>query len=399
MRPLLALLLLAACTGGGDDTGSGDDTGPQPDASAETDGGGGDTLTVRTFQRVGWHVAEPEAPLWVAVQDGDGAWVVPAPDEDGVYTVAIADPGGRYGAAVACAGGVQVIHATLVEGIEVTFLCAAADPAPTRSITLDVATAGPCVVTIAHPPFNWETVCTTPASTFQNVPSGAYDLVAWSRDLDRVAIVRDLAASSYAVDLESPTTSRASAGARLDVADGTQWFAHFWTDTTMLLVGIGQGPAIYGGFPADLREPEDIHVLTIGAPNAAIRRYLREPTDQDFSAPPLVQTPTVEVTFTGADWEPYLASGFSITVGTWTMSVSTGWLGEASDYGFPRLCDEAGFPSGCADEEATTAAMFTAYRPAMGFVAALPEVLTAQQMPTRARDGLTVAQAMVFDEL
>src|SRR5687767_160672 len=139
MRVLPWLFLLAACTGGGDDTGTGDDTGSDLDASIDdVDGGGGDTLTVRTFLRTGAHVPEPEAPLWIAVQDGDGAWVQPAAADDGVYTVAIADPGGRYGAAIACAGSVQVIHATLVEGSEVTFLCAAADPDPTRSITLDV---------------------------------------------------------------------------------------------------------------------------------------------------------------------------------------------------------------------------------------------------------------------
>jgi hypothetical protein len=355
-------------------------------------------LTVRTFAQTLHPGLTPEDATWVAVQDGGGAatWNV-LPGNAGVYTFDVRNPDGRYGVAVSCpvTGSVQVIHATLVERTTVDIVCGRAGTATPHDMLVNVTTSGPCGVTVTYPTTTWSTQCGI-GNTGQGL-SGPHDLIASTTSgLDRVYIARDVDSPSWAVDLFDATRSRASAGRQVLVSGAENAMVFFYTDSSYHLMATGPGSHTYGGFPSDLREPPDVHLIQAGPFIASTRRYLREPADVDFTSLPIVVAPTVTVSRTAADWETYLASGFQIAFGAWSLAVSTGWLDGATDYTYPRLCDEAGFPGTCADVDPATQWTFTGYKPALSFVAPLPAITAAIGSPLLADDGLTFSSAMAF---
>ena len=73
--------------------------------------------------------------------------------------------------------------------------------------------------------------------------------------------------------------------------------------------------------------------------------------------------------------------------------MSAGWLDGATSYTYPPVCSAPGFPGTCPDADPATEWSFLAYKPVQSFVAALPDILAAEQTPQLGSDGLRYALA------
>ena len=417
---IAAAALLAACDGGtpspGDAGAGGSHSGGSHSGGSHSGGGGGTgggatdggpdakpaTLAITTYRRAGLTPPALENPAWIAFQDGDGAWTAIS-GSAGLHQVPITDAAGRWGVAVVCSGVALVTQATLTESSAFDFACTEPETGATDQLTISFAAPATCAITAFG---NVGTQgCGAPGVI--TVPTGAHDLVGFSLATAgggaplRAYAARDLDVGGQTVDFNSTMFSAAADPVAINTAGGPT-LAQVHTESTTLIYGTTVTSGVIGALPDAIRRPRDIHVVTtLAGPSAAVHHYFRHAVDIDDTALPAAPPPEItSISAASVSWKPYLGSGFATALGPWKMAVSAGWLAGKSQHDLPSgaLC-AAGCPVPCPAVQSGTPYAFMVYRPVQSFAASLPDIVTAQQLPTQARDGLTFSQAAIAGQV
>src|SRR5262249_55939467 len=141
------------------------------------------------------------------------------------------------------------------------------------------------------------------------------------------------------------------------------WSLNFLT-TSAAVVLFGSGSGQYPGVPVALQAPDDVHRLLtsrLSGGSVGVTPYFKAPIDiDDASLLAAAGATVVTGTKTQVTWQPYPVSSSGVRIAGLIISLSTGWLGQATSYTYPRLCDVPGYPLSCVDATTDTNLTFDA---------------------------------------
>ena len=250
-----------------------------------------------------------EAPVWLAVQDGDAAWKQVTPRITGVYDAGFT--ANRGGVAYVSSGGSDLV----VAYGDLTELAMISCPLGTKSINGSVAG-----LTAAEGSDIWLGVPLATANAqrrfqFRDVAEGQQDLFAtrFTRDgnggqiANRLVIRRAQLFTSGSrlptIDFAS-TESFAPAFATVSVANAddaptvgilSSW--HGQASTTLVMYGTAPGPQLYSAVPEDQLRPGELSSLQAFADGQtgvrSATEYFRAPTDRVVTLGPVLSTPVL----------------------------------------------------------------------------------------------------------
>jgi uncharacterized membrane protein len=339
------------------------------------------------------------APVWLAVQDGNGPWTRVTPDVNNSYTFQVSSGRGAIAYVTTASGttNVTVLYATAGElrgsGGTHTVACT---PPTGKTVNGSVTGLGPIsgtsidAATIVLGPSTASANATTPTFQLKNVPNGAHDLIAarttttisgtdFTSAVNRLIIRRALdpadgstlpvldfgSAESFApatanVTIANLGADQAFTSTALSTANGSSAAFSFTSSST------GATQAYYGVPDAKLIAG-DIHVLSViatpqGASPTTSRfasLYFRSVTDRTVTLGPVLGVPTISTIATS----PYLrlraqlplqaeynnAGGVSYSQGggpntTWSILMTAAYAsGAAYDLNVPDLSGVAGW--------------------------------------------------------
>ncbi|MCU0625094.1 MAG: hypothetical protein MUF21_01215 [Gemmatimonadaceae bacterium] len=327
-----------------------------------------------------------DAPIWLAVQDGTGAWTRQTPTSGATYNVAF--PSGRGGIAYVDTSGtrfeLRVIYLTTAD---LGNYARGVNFANCQNKTLTGSVAGVAAGQLANVSLGYATtIATAPTTTFtlQNVSDGPQDLIATrtnavSQRVDRVILRRGLnLANNATIPVLDFGAAEAFAPVPLNVTvtgggGGTRFVSTAYVGQAGSAQGtIGQLTNLVAGAQpidalpvAQLQSGEFQRIVAFessgGGGNTfrSIQRYFRAPSDVSLALPPAVATPTVTTAATapyqrprtvvalqpeynrvlsvqyeqsnGNDASVFVTSGYAGTITNWDVTLPdlssvAGWL-------------------------------------------------------------------------
>jgi hypothetical protein len=306
-RPLLAFiaalaLLLSACpaiddddddsaTTDDDDVADDDDSAPDDDdvaddddsAPDDDDAADDDDSAPATALVWGYHPDPLLAfPVWIAWQDGDGAWTELTVEADGVFESEVADPEGRYGVVAVCQGqgvNLQSIVGTLAEMDHVFTVCGMQpDPAlvnvpitgtvgglvsgDNADVKIGGAAGDHAWPSFDYPDYSLQVAPAALDAVASLLPTGgsAPTKMILERGLDTTTGAFPVDFSAAGVDTASRTLTLTGEG-----AEDAYTMADYWTTGGLFApTGFGSGATLdFSELPAAEREDGDLNYIEI----------------------------------------------------------------------------------------------------------------------------------------
>jgi len=337
----LHLVFFCGCEGGGNGTPSG--------------GPGQVTIYLKTIN------GQPVNAKWAAFQDGNGNWQVVNPTSQGVYRLQVTDPAGRYGFAYVYHAwgeeGIFLLQATTREASEVTL----GYFEPETRFTVNGELSGErnygAIVAI----FDDEDYVPLNESSFElEVPGGIWDVVAYEQksesDTDyatRIYIHRGLEVKGnmkYDINLNDASKTRTlttkytlSIQGNPEIA-GVEFISANNT-CAELAWGRKRQALQYPIVPSELSKNGDLYMAYAGNYDVEVIRIFSTPYNLTISLPsPLITGVSIsDRTLSGLKYDG--ASWWEVYGSRWIIRITSGWLGNSTNYTIPDFSNLSGWNS------------------------------------------------------
>lgn len=305
---------------------------------------------------------QPVNAEWAAFQDGDGNWQVVNPTSQGVYRLQVTDPAGRYGFAYVYHAwgeeGIFLLQATTGEASKVTL----GYFEPEKRFTVNGKLSGErnygAIVAI----FDDEDYVPLNESSFElEVPGGIWDIVAYEQksesDTDyatRIYIHRGLEVKGnmeYDINLNDVSktqtlTTKYTLNIQGNPEPETAYVEFISANNTCaeLAWGRKQQALQYPIVPSELSKNGDLYMAYAGNYDGEVIRIFSKPHDLTISLPsPLTEVNISDRTLSNLKYER--ASWWEVYGYRWIIRITSGWLGNSTNYTIPDFSNLSGWNS------------------------------------------------------